>query len=189
MGEEKKDVEISKDLKTEILSAALVIDNVVNSKSSFGKAEDISHVLGNASTQYKYGYIVSNEISKGLGLNIYLLCGDKEVQVEMGQSGYMKMLKGTPEEFLKVYSELKDISIPHTISYDPNGGKGIVEPSVTEFNRVAKLSDGKTITAPKGRTLESWNTLSDGTGVKYELGQEKVKIYEDVVLHAIYKKG
>lgn len=189
MGEEKKAVEISEELENKIRSAALAIDNVIYSKYSFGKAEDISHVVGNSSNQYRYGYIVSNVISTGLGLNVYLISDGKEVQVEMGSSGYMKMLKGTPEEFLEVYTEIKDPSLPHKISYDPNGGVGILEPTITKFNRAEKLSDGKDIKAPEGLKLESWNTLSDGTGTEYKLGQEKVKFYEDVVLHAIYGKG
>lgn len=180
---------ISEPLKAKIRVAALKLLNISNRQAALGKAEDISHVGIKKGSQFKYGYEVDTVISKGLGLKITLLNKDKIVSVEMGASGYMEMLEGTPEEFLDTFAELDTYELSYTVTYYANGGEGIVPaPQETKFGVIAKLAKGNTLIPQTGFKLDHWNTACDDSGEKYTLEQEKVKLTEDIALYAIYKK-
>lgn len=61
----------------------------------------------------------------------------------------------------------------YTIVYDKNGGNGAVPIGRAYYKEKVKLSDGKGLSpATEGLRLIGWNSLANGTGDKYKLGQE-----------------
>lgn len=69
----------------------------------------------------------------------------------------------------------KPLSVPvpalgsKTVSYDPNGGDGEIEPDIKYQGQTLKLDDGAGFTWANHKLL-SWNTKEDGTGTSYPLG-------------------
>ncbi len=72
-----------------------------------------------------------------------------------------------------------------TISYDPNGGEGIMLPD-TFYYGVAKKIQKNTFTINTNKIYIEWNTKPDGTGVAYQEDQEVI-INKNIKLYAIWK--
>lgn len=82
-------------------------------------------------------------------------------------------------------------SIACTITFDANGGQGMMEPErINKGQKVGliknKVKDKESITR-EGFVFTGWNTNSDGSGTSYEDGEDVI-FYNDVILYAQWKQ-
>ena len=77
-----------------------------------------------------------------------------------------------------------------TLSYDPNGGSGqITTMAYDTTNRLRpNTSIGTNLFTREGHTLESWNTLPDGSGERIGLGSRVTVTGESMTLYAQWAK-
>ena len=68
-----------------------------------------------------------------------------------------------------------------TITYDPNGGEGVMEKDTFYYGCVNKISS--CLFSKKAHTFTSWNTKSDGSGASYPAGIDII-IDRNVILYA-----
>ena len=74
-----------------------------------------------------------------------------------------------------------DIGDPNTVTFDANGGTGEMEPQTFNGSVKKYLSHNKF--TREGFAFAEWNTIPDGTGVRYKDGQE-ISISDDMTLYA-----
>lgn len=73
-----------------------------------------------------------------------------------------------------------------TITFDPNGGKGEMDPQKGDKGDTVKLKANEF--TRNGYSFKNWNTKADGSGVKYD-DKQSVKLETDMTLYAQWKKG
>ena len=74
---------------------------------------------------------------------------------------------------------------PVTITFDANGGSGMVPTAITTYPKVAKTIPSNSLTRT-GYTFDSWNTASDGSGTTYATGST-ITPTDNVTLYAQWK--
>ena len=72
-----------------------------------------------------------------------------------------------------------------TITFDPNGGKGEMNPQTEEKGKTVKLRANDFTRS--GYEFKNWNTKADGSGDKYD-NKQSVKLEEDLTLYAQWKE-
>jgi hypothetical protein len=72
-----------------------------------------------------------------------------------------------------------------TITFDPNGGTGEMDPMSAPKGETVRLTENKF--TQEGYNFKSWNTKADGSGDKYE-DKQSIKIDEDLTLYAQWEK-
>ena len=77
------------------------------------------------------------------------------------------------------------MDVIYVVSYDSNGGTGMIPGTSHRAGDTAALSDGTGFTKD-GKSPLFWNTKSDGTGTQYALGSSLTVPDSDVLLYAIY---
>ncbi|QHI71623.1 InlB B-repeat-containing protein [Aminipila terrae] len=89
---------------------------------------------------------------------------------------------------MTLYAQYVDIpQVIHTISFDANEGTGgVSSQQVADGQASSALPDGSSLTAPKGKKFDSWNTKADGSGTKYTAGATVVNVTTNVTLYAQY---
>ena len=102
---------------------------------------------------------------------------------------YLTLLDSTIVKLVKA-REISNNDQPNeeflfTISYDPNGGEGIMLLD-TFYYGVAKKIQKNTFTINTNKIYIEWNTKPDGTGVAYQEDQEVI-INKNIKLYAIWK--
>jgi hypothetical protein len=86
---------------------------------------------------------------------------------------------------LILYAMWEDIL--YKVSYDLNGGTGMVPEDIFKANNETFLiapADG--MSAPEGKKFVEWNTNADGTGVGYAPGDDGTMVMEGLTLYAIW---
>lgn len=78
----------------------------------------------------------------------------------------------------------------YIIVYNANGGTGTIEDLKCTYDNNITISQN-IFTLPEGYTFKEWNTKQDGTGIKYEAGQEVKNLTsvnnETIILYAIWE--
>ena len=99
---------------------------------------------------------------------------------------YFTLADGTVIKIAKASEEEQPNSeFMFIITYDANGGEGIMKPDTFYYGVSKQLSE---ITYTKdSHTFTSWNTKADGSGIPYENGQT-LMISKNIVLYAQWKK-
>ncbi len=72
-----------------------------------------------------------------------------------------------------------------TITFDPNGGTGEMDPMSAQKGETVRLKDN--IFYRQGYSFKNWNTKADGSGDEYE-DKQSIKIDEDLTLYAQWKE-
>jgi uncharacterized repeat protein (TIGR02543 family) len=72
-----------------------------------------------------------------------------------------------------------------TITFDPNGGTGEMDPMSAQKGETVRLTDNTFYR--QGYSFKNWNTKADGSGDKYE-DKQSIKIDEDLTLYAQWKE-
>ena len=83
-----------------------------------------------------------------------------------------------------VYTAVVNVMPSYEISYDCNGGDGNIPSALKEYDVDITLSDGAECSLGT-RELQSWNTISDGSGETYALGATYSQ-NENLNLYAIW---
>lgn len=74
-----------------------------------------------------------------------------------------------------------------TISYDNNGGSGIIENQTAKWSDNIILSNNENdVMVKTDAHIKQWNTKADGTGSAYGLGQH-ITCWKDLTLYAIWE--
>ena len=99
---------------------------------------------------------------------------------------YFTLADGTVIKIAKASEEEQPNSeFMFIVTYDANGGEGIMKPDTFYYGVSKQLSE---ITYTKdSHTSTSWNTKADGSGIPYENGQT-LMISKNIVLYAQWKK-
>ena len=99
---------------------------------------------------------------------------------------YFTLADGTVIKIAKASEEEQPNSeFMFIVTYDANGGEGIMKPDTFYYGVSKQLSE---ITYTKdSHTFTSWNTKADGSGIPYENGQT-LMISKNIVLYAQWKK-
>ncbi len=71
------------------------------------------------------------------------------------------------------------------ITFDPNGGKGEMDPQTGNKGETIKLKANDFIR--RGYEFRNWNTKADGSGDKYD-NKESIKLEKDLTLYAQWKE-
>jgi len=72
-----------------------------------------------------------------------------------------------------------------TITFEPNGGKGEMDPQVADKGETVKLKANDFTRS--GYEFKNWNTKADGSGDKYD-NKESIKLEKDLTLYAQWKE-
>lgn len=75
-------------------------------------------------------------------------------------------------------------AITYTVTYDPNGGTGTVNPDQYVSGSSATVKDGSGLTCI-GYVFDGWNTKPDGTGTSYAAG-DRIAVTDDILLYAMW---
>ena len=73
----------------------------------------------------------------------------------------------------------------YTVTFDPNGGLGSIDPQTVKHNRNIKLS--KNIFTKEKSVFTGWNTEANGQGTAYTDEQEIKNVKSDITLYAQWK--
>lgn len=77
--------------------------------------------------------------------------------------------------------------IPYNITYDPNGGTGLVSDTTGyEINTNAIVKNGTEL-SKDGYVFDGWNTKADGTGTRY-IANSQIKVTGNITLYAHWNK-
>lgn len=82
----------------------------------------------------------------------------------------------------------KDITLQEarTLTYDANGGTGMVNSSKVLEGATTTLNDGTALTPPTGKTFAGWNTLPEGGGEFYDAGGTLTMPAGNLTLYALW---
>lgn len=82
----------------------------------------------------------------------------------------------------------KDITLQEarTLTYDANGGTGIVNSSKVLEGATTTLNDGTALTPPTGKTFAGWNTLPEGGGEFYAKNSKLTMPAGNLTLYALW---
>lgn len=82
----------------------------------------------------------------------------------------------------------KDITLQEarTLTYDANGGTGMVNNSKVLEGATTTLNDGTTLTPPTGKTFAGWNTLPEGGGEFYAKNSKLTMPAGNLTLYALW---
>lgn len=84
----------------------------------------------------------------------------------------------TPYDDVTLYAVWK--YIVYTVSYDPNGGTGTIDPVEVNSGSSTTLSDGTGFTAPEGKKFDSWED-EDGNAISSPYSPT-----DDITLYAVW---
>ena len=82
----------------------------------------------------------------------------------------------------------KDITLQEarTLTYDANGGTGMVNSSKVLEGATTTLNDGTALTPPTGKTFAGWNTLPEGGGEFYAKNSKLTMPAGNLTLYALW---
>ena len=82
----------------------------------------------------------------------------------------------------------KDITLQEarTLTYDANGGTGMVNSSKVLEGATTTLNDGAALTPPTGKTFAGWNTLPEGGGEFYAKNSKLTMPAGNLTLYALW---
>lgn len=82
----------------------------------------------------------------------------------------------------------KDITLQEarTLTYDANGGTGMVNSSKVLEGATTTLNDGTALTPPTGKTFAGWNTLPEGGGEFYAKNNKLTMPAGNLTLYALW---
>lgn len=82
----------------------------------------------------------------------------------------------------------KDITLQEarTLTYDANGGTGMVNSSKVLEGATTTLNDGTVLTPPDGKTFAGWNTLPEGGGEFYAKNSKLTMPAGNLTLYALW---
>lgn len=82
----------------------------------------------------------------------------------------------------------KDITLQEarTLTYDANGGTGMVNSSKVLEGATTTLNDGTVLTPPTGKTFAGWNTLPEGGGEFYAKNSKLTMPAGNLTLYALW---
>lgn len=82
----------------------------------------------------------------------------------------------------------KDITLQEarTLTYDANGGMGMVNSSKVLEGATTTLNDGTVLTPPTGKTFAGWNTLPEGGGEFYAKNSKLTMPAGNLTLYALW---
>lgn len=82
----------------------------------------------------------------------------------------------------------KDITLQEarTLTYDANGGTGMVNSSKVLEGATTTLNDGTALTPPTGKTFAGWNTLPEGGGEFYAARSKLTMPAGNLTLYALW---
>lgn len=114
-----------------------------------------------------------------LAIGLFTEFDDNYPTIKFGNKG------GTNDNWYAL-GEIELVCSKYNISYNGNGGFGIMESNIVSHGDAFKLS--KNIFSREGYRFKGWNTKSDGTGDSYTDEQE-VSIIENITLYAIWEES
>ena len=180
--------------------------------SAYSVTEARTYIDGgtNLNDQYVTGYIsrvTSNSVENNGGLTYWISVNGaetNEIEVFKGKDvggadftsvsdlsagdlvvvcGDLTLYQSTTYEFASgshLVSKTSGALSSCTISYESNGGSGTMSNTTGVSPLVAECE----FTAPEGYQFASWNTLANGSGVTYDVGDS---VNDDITLYAIWE--
>lgn len=93
-------------------------------------------------------------------------------------------------ESTKKFNVQDVVKLTKKYTFNANGGAGVIPPKAASVGQPLSMPE-KGIIIREGYTLKSWNTQSDGSGIKYEVGETVVPTANQIgttVLYAQWEK-
>lgn len=130
--------------------------------------------------------------------NIYknLTTGDKQITFAVTANSNACDYKLTSKEGATGANESRaprlivevDRGTDYMVTYDLNGGEGKAPIQSTMFaGESFKAATGNDITGPGVKKFAGWNTVANGTGIGYRVGEQVVMPAGELKLYAVYK--
>jgi hypothetical protein len=99
---------------------------------------------------------------------------------------YFSLADGTVIKVKKENDSQPNSEFIFTLTYDPNGGKGVMEKDVFYYGCAGKISS--CTYQKEGCDFVSWNSKADGTGATYYSGSSII-LDKNIILYAQWKKA
>ena len=118
-------------------------------------------------------------------------CGDSMFQSVTQDENYVyfTLADGTVIKIAKGYgsNDQPNSEFIFTITYDPNGGEGVMVPD-TFYYGISKVVTLTCFYTRENHYFTEWNTKPDGSGVTYAYGT-KISIDKNIILYAQWEKS
>jgi hypothetical protein len=114
-------------------------------------------------------------------------CSDVTAPENKEFAGWAKSSSAQNPTVVSPYTPYADVTlyavwkyIVYTVSYDPNGGTGSIDPVEVNSGSSVSLSDGTGFTAPEGKKFDSWED-EDGNAISSPYSPT-----DDITLYAVW---
>ena len=112
----------------------------------------------------------------------------------LGQAGETRYMGATGVSIKLVATNRENsglIKNKYTLSYKANGGTGTIQSEMVKWSNSVKISNnkddnGNDIMTNNGKELLYWSTKADGTGDRFSLDNEKITMWQNITLYAIW---